>query len=231
MSAILFRRFLADPLKIAYVVPSSKPMIRRVLDKLDFARGRVFVEFGGGEGCYTRELVKRLAPEARLLVFELDEQLAEHLRKQFLHDGRVLIFQQDAATFRDELHKIGIREADYVVSGIPFSYLEPKKKREILLAVHEGLTQDGKFVVYQVTPELKRHTQMFAEHEVEYFLANIPPMFIVACHKSSTALHLARRPNRSPHSDSKNAARNTNSSTASLARGSGTSESLGKQLP
>jgi phospholipid N-methyltransferase len=188
MSAILFRRFLASPLQVAYVLPSSKALVKRVLGKMDFAKARVFVEFGAGEGCYTRELAKRLAPDAKLLTFELDEHLAEHLRRQFRHDPRVIVYNQDAATFREELHKLGIREADYVLSGIPFSYLEPRKKKEILTAVHEGLTPEGQFIVYQVTPELKGHTRMFAAHEVEYFLANIPPMFIVACHKSPITL-------------------------------------------
>ena len=196
MSAILFRRFLASPLQVAYVLPSSKGLVRRVLDKMDFGKARVFVEFGAGEGCYTRELAKRLAPDAKLLAFELDDHLAEHLREQFRDDDRVLIYNQDAASFRDELHKLGFSEADYVVSGIPFSYLEPKKKKEILRAVHEGLTPDGQFIVYQVTPELKAHTKMFAAHEVEYFLASIPPMFIVACHKSETTVQPKRRPKR-----------------------------------
>jgi phospholipid N-methyltransferase len=206
MSAILFRRFLADPLKIAYVVPSSKALIKRVLDRMDFQRGRVFVEFGGGEGCHTREMAKRLAPDARLLVFELDAQLADHLRQQFRQDDRVLIYNQDAATFREELQKLGFHHADYVVSGIPFSYLEPKKKKEILNAVHEGLTPDGQFIVYQVTPELKGHTRMFAAHEVEYFLANIPPMFIVACHKSEITLQPKKRPKKKPKSRRREAA-------------------------
>ena len=193
MSAILFRRFLARPLQVAYVLPSSKGLVRRVLEKMDFERAKVFVEFGGGEGCYTRELAKRLAPDAKLMVFELDVHLAEHLREQFKNDDRVVIYCQDAATFRDEMHKLGLREADYVISGIPFSYLDPKKKKEILQAVHEGLTAVGQFLVYQVTPELKSHTRMFAAHEVEYFFASIPPMFIVDCHKSETTL----RPKRS----------------------------------
>ncbi len=196
MSAILFRRFLARPLQVAYVLPSSKGLVRRVLDKMDFDKARVFVEFGAGEGCYTRELAKRLAPDAKLLAFELDNHLADHLREQFRDDDRVLIYNQDAASFREELHKLGFTEADYVVSGIPFSYLEPKKKKEILRAVHEGLTPDGQFLVYQVTPELKAHTKMFAAHEVEYFLASIPPMFIVACHKSEATVQLKRRPKR-----------------------------------
>ncbi len=206
MSSILFRRFLADPLKIAYVVPSSKALVRRVLDRMDFAKARVFVEFGAGEGCYTRELAKRLAPDAKLLTFELDAHLADHLREQFRDDPRVMIYQQDAATFRDELRKLGIREADYVISGIPFSYLQPKKKKEILNAVHEGLTNDGQFIVYQVTPELKGHTRMFAAHEVEYFLANIPPMFIVACHKSEITLQPKKRAKKKPKAHRREAA-------------------------
>jgi hypothetical protein len=33
---------------------------------------------------------------------------------------------------------------------------------------------------------------MYAAHEVEYFLASIPPMFIVACHKSETTVRPKR---------------------------------------
>lgn len=197
MSAILFRRFLARPLQVAYVLPSSKALVRRVLDKMDFARARVFVEFGAGEGCYTRELAKRLSPDSRLLVFELDPHLAEHLRHQFRNDGRVIVYDTDAANFLEELHKLGLNHADYVLSGIPFSYLEPRKKKQIIATVHEGLTADGQFVVYQVTPELRAHTRMFAAHEVEYFLANLPPMFILSCHKSAITLPKKARKKKS----------------------------------
>ncbi len=184
MSAILFRRFLAQPKQIAYVVPSSKALIARALQRMDFTKGRTFVEFGGGEGCITREILTRMAPDAHLLVFELDAELAEHLRQQFGHDTRVHIYQSDAAHFNDELHKLGLSRTDYVISGIPFSYIPPPKKREILHAVHDGLSDDGLFIVYQVTMELKGHGRMFAACEVEYFLANFPPMFILAFHKS-----------------------------------------------
>lgn len=194
MSAILFRRFLADPLKIAYVVPSSKKLISRVLHRMDFATARTFVEFGGGEGCYTREVARRMSPDARILVFELDPHLAEHLRHQFKDDERVLIYESDAAHYRDELHKLGLSHADYVISGIPFSYIPPPKKKEILHAVHDGLSRDGLFIVYQVTMELKGHGRMFAACEVEYFLANIPPMFVLAFHKSEVTL--SKRPAR-----------------------------------
>ncbi len=192
MSAILFRRFLARPMQVAYVLPSSKKLIRRVLDHMDFEKAKTFVEFGGGEGCYTREIVKHLAPDGRLLVFELDPHLAEHLRKQFRHDERILIYESDAAHFRDELHKLGIRQADYVISGIPFSYIPPGKKKQILHAVHDGLSEEGMFIVYQVTMELKGHARMFAACEVEYCLATIPPMFVLAFHKTEVTVRKKR---------------------------------------
>jgi phospholipid N-methyltransferase len=195
MSAtLLFRRFLADPMKIAYVVPSSKGMVKRVLGRMDFEKSRVFVEFGGGEGCYTRQIARRMLPDAKLLVFELDPHLAEHLRTQFRDDPRVLIYESDAAHFRDELHKLSLSHADYVISGIPFSYIEPKAKKVILHSVHDGLTQDGLFIVYQVSMELKGHARMFPGCEIEYFLANIPPMFILAFHKSEITLR--KKPRR-----------------------------------
>ena len=199
MSAtLLFRRFLADPMKIAYVVPSSRGMVKRTLERMDFERARVFVEFGGGEGCYTRQIARRMAPEAKLLVFELDPHLAEHLRRQFRDDPRVLVYQSDAALFRDELHTLGLKHADYVISGIPFSYIEPAAKKVILHSVHDGLSHEGMFIVYQVSMELKGHARMFPGCEVEYFLANIPPMFILAFHKSEITLRKKPRRAKKP---------------------------------
>lgn len=196
MSAtLLFRRFLADPMRVAYVLPSSKKLIRRVLRDLDFHGAKVFVEFGGGEGCYTRELVKRLAPDAKLFVFEIDAELAAHLRKQFRGDDRVIISQTDAAHFRDELKRHGFARADYVISGIPFSYIPAAKKKAILHAVHEGLDDAGIFFVYQLTAELKGHGRMFAACETEYFFANIPPIFLLSFHKTAP-LPKSRRPRK-----------------------------------
>ena len=206
MSAILFRRFLARPKQVAYVLPSSKKLIARVLDHMDFATTKTVVEFGGGEGCYTREIVKRLPADGRLLVFELDPHLAEHLRTQFRDDERVLVYESDAAHFRDELHKLNVRHADYVISGIPFSYIPAGKKREILHAVHDGLSADGMFIVYQVTTELKGHARMFAACEIEYCLATIPPMFVLAFHKTDSTVGRKRAKKRKPQKRGKAAA-------------------------
>ena len=40
------------------------------------------------------------------------------------------------------------------------------------------LAPGGSFIIYQVTNELRQHAKIFDQAESEYFLQNIPPMFI-----------------------------------------------------
>ena len=185
MSALLFKRFLAQPLRIAYILPSSKILVRKAADKIDFTKPSTIVEFGPGEGCHTRELVRRMHPESRLLLFELDPQLAEHLHDQFDGDKRVEILNIDAIHIKRELRNRGIEYCDYVVSGIPFSCVEVNKKRSMVRAVFDALAPNptSAFIIYQVTNELKQHAKMFPRTESEYFVPNVPPMILTVYYK------------------------------------------------
>ena len=103
MSLLFFKRVLANPLRVGYLVPSSPFLTRQTASQLDYSRPRVIVELGPGEGCHTREIVKRMGPDSRLVLFEVDPEFVSHLRRQFREDDRVTVLQTDA------LH---IREAD-----------------------------------------------------------------------------------------------------------------------
>src|SRR5579871_6318620 len=105
MSAIFLKRFLQRPFQVASVIPSSPALIRRVASKMDFSAPRVIVEYGPGEGCHTREIARRMNPESRLILFELDPEFADHLRDQFRDDPRVEVLNQDAALLNEELAK------------------------------------------------------------------------------------------------------------------------------
>ena len=64
-------------------MPSSQTMIRRVSDKMDLSRPVVVAEYGPGEGCHTREMLKRAHPESKFLLFELDPEFCQDLERQF----------------------------------------------------------------------------------------------------------------------------------------------------
>jgi phospholipid N-methyltransferase len=186
MSALFFKRFLQRPFQIASIVPSSKALVERVADKIDFEQARVIAEYGPGEGVHSRSIARRMAPDAQLLLFELDAAFSRDLERQFADDPRVHVINGDAARLPHELEQRGIPHCDYILSGIPFSILKIDKKIALLQKTHDALATGGSFIIYQVTNELKQHAvPIFEEAESEYFLQNIPPMFITVFRKGA----------------------------------------------
>jgi phosphatidylethanolamine/phosphatidyl-N-methylethanolamine N-methyltransferase len=184
MSVLFFKRFLKRPFQIASIMPSSRALVERVASKIDFDRARVIAEYGPGEGVHSRALAQRMRPDAQLLLFELDPHFSRVLARQFAGDPRVRVINANAATIRSELIQRGIAQCDYIISGIPFSILEKEKKRNLLQQTHEALAPGGAFIIYQVTNELRQHATDFASAASEYFLQNIPPMFITVFRKA-----------------------------------------------
>ena len=184
MSVLFFKRFLQRPFQIASIVPSSKALVKRVARKMDFSQPRVIAEYGPGEGVHSREIARRMSPDSHLLLFELDPAFSRDLERQFARDRRVHVVHGDAVRLPQELARRGIAYCDYILSGIPFSILKIEKKRTLLQKTHDALAPGGSFIIYQVTNELKQHATLFAHAKSEYFLQNIPPMFITVFQKA-----------------------------------------------
>jgi phospholipid N-methyltransferase len=185
MSALFFKRFLQRPFQVASIIPSSKALVKKVARKMDFSAPRIIAEYGPGEGVHSREIARRMSPDSQLLLFELDAAFSRDLQRQFADDRRVHVINGDAAKLPEELRRRGISHCDYILSGIPFSILEIKKKRALLEKTYEALADGGRFIIYQVTNELRQHATIFERAESEYVLQNIPPMFITVFHKIS----------------------------------------------
>src|SRR5262249_6668398 len=184
VSTLFFKQFLKRPFQIASIVPSSKALVEPVASKIDFSQPRVIAEYGPGEGVHSREIARRMCPDSNLLLFELDPAFARDLERQFAGDRRVRVIHGDAASLPHELQRRGIYSCDYILSGIPFSILQIEKKRALLQKTHDALAPGGSFIIYQVTNELKQHATLFEHAQSEYFLQNIPPMFITVFQKT-----------------------------------------------
>jgi phospholipid N-methyltransferase len=184
VSTLFFKQFLKRPFQVASIVPSSKALVERVASKIDFSQPRVIAEYGPGEGVHSREIARRMCPDSNLILFELDRTFARDLQRQFAGDQRVRVIHGDAASLPHELTRRGIDCCDYILSGIPFSILKIEKKRALLQKTHDALAPGGSFIIYQVTNELKQHATLFEHAQSEYFLQNIPPMFITVFQKT-----------------------------------------------
>ena len=203
MSLLLFKRFMSRPTQVASVIPSSPALIKRVMSKFDLSQPRVIAEFGPGEGCFSRALARRLCAGSRLLLLELDPHLSRHLAHQFRDDPRVEVAHSDAAHISEVLAERGLTHCDYVLSGIPFGFLDPHKKRDLLQKTFQALVPapHAAFIVYQVTAELRRHTAAFPRTESEYCVANIPPLHLLKFYRTPPGQGSSLgRPADGPHS-------------------------------
>lgn len=184
MSLLFFQRVLANPLRVGYVVPSSPFLTRQTAGRLDFSRPRIIVELGPGEGCHTRQIVKRMTPESRLILFELDPQFVRHLKKQFGHDNRITVLQADALDLPETLKNLGHPRCDYIVSGLPFLVIEKDLKSRILNRIAEAMDAESRLITYQVTTQLCDEDHLFELAGREYCPLNIPPINVLEFRRS-----------------------------------------------
>ena len=184
MSLLFFKRVLANPIQVGYLVPSSGFLTRRTAKRIDFSKPRVVVELGPGEGCHTRQIVRRMDAGSKLILIELDAHFAAHLRKQFLHDPRVTVVQSDALHLATTLGDMGISNPDYIVSGIPFTIMERDLREKLLANIALAMGPDSIFITYQVSLRISEHA-LFDLSRSEHCLFNVPPINVMELRKSA----------------------------------------------
>lgn len=141
-------------------VPSSQFLTEKILAPIDFENARVIVEYGAGVGNISIEILRRMRSDAKLLVFELNEDLVAFLKKEY-NDSRFIASGHSAADVESVLQQYNLDKADYVISGVPFSTIPPAIAAKIVKATKQILKPNGKFLVYQfrqkVLDYLKSH--------------------------------------------------------------------------
>jgi phospholipid N-methyltransferase len=175
------RTSIRHPLMIGAMFPSSPYLVRHVLEEIDFNNALVVVEYGPGVGTFTRQLLARMRPDAKLLAIETNADFVTELRAA-LSDPRLHIAHASAENVGTELAKSGFAGADYIISGIPFTALPDAIRRRILLASREALNENGKFLVYQYTrailPGLRK---VFGAIRCKFEPRNILPAQVFVC--------------------------------------------------
>jgi len=183
---LFFREFLRHPTMIASVIPSSRRTIEAMLSRVDWSRTRLFVEYGPGVGTFCGSILERLAPDATLLVLDTNPAFIEYLRRRF-SDTRFIAVHGSAADVNEIIAAHGFEQADYVLSGLPFSTLPAGVGEAIATATHEALAPGGAFLIYQFSPRVLRLVEpLFAriERDIEWW--NIPPCGLFWAYKAES---------------------------------------------
>jgi phospholipid N-methyltransferase len=175
------KNFLQHPRMLGSLVPSSRFLIDRLLGKIDWKRARTVVEYGPGVGTITAHILERMEPEARLVVFEMNEDFVRYLTRT-IPDKRLHVVHGSAENVQRELDRLKLDGADFIISGIPFTTMPMELREKIMRESREALNPGGAALVYQFTravlPYLRSH---FRRIDQDFEPRNILPARLFYC--------------------------------------------------
>jgi len=169
------RGFLKNPVMVGSVIPSSKVLIDRMLEPVKWDEVKLFVEYGPGVGTFTRPILDRLAPDAKLIAVDTNEDFIKFLAKD-IDDPRLIAVHGSAAEVEQIVADHGFTHADYVLSGLPFSTLPPGVGQAIGAATSRVIRAGGAFLVYQFSPKVRDFiAPHFERIDRGFEWINVPP--------------------------------------------------------
>ncbi|MFC3440243.1 class I SAM-dependent methyltransferase [Sphingobium rhizovicinum] len=188
---MFFRQFVKHPGMIGSVIPSSATLVDRMLDQVDWRNTRLFVEYGPGVGTFTRPILDRLPADATLLAIDVNLDFVAYLEAE-IDDPRLRVVHGSAADVRRFIKEAGHYQADYVLSGIPFSTLPDGVGAAICAETRTALRSGGAFLIYQYSRYVCRMlTPVFEDVSDSLEWRNIPPCRMIRAVKQEALAQAA----------------------------------------
>jgi phospholipid N-methyltransferase len=169
------RGFIKNPVMVGSIIPSSRVLIDKMLRPVDWETTRLFVEYGPGVGTFTRPILERLPPDAKLVTVDTNADFTRYLRES-IEDPRLVPVTGSAADIEKILLERDLGNADYVLSGLPFSTLPPGVGEAIGEATANVIRPGGAFLVYQFSPKVLDFIKPYFDRiERGFEWINVPP--------------------------------------------------------
>lgn len=171
--------------QVASISPTSRRCVEEICRSIDFSQALTIIEFGPGDGAFTEYLLEKMRTDATLIAIETNHDFVHKLPKK-LRDRRLEIVHGSAADLAQILQSRDITSADYILSGIPFSFIADDLKDQILHDTASLISPAGKFLVYQslAAPNGRKSLiasmQRYFRIEATYNLfLNLPPLYVL----------------------------------------------------
>jgi phosphatidylethanolamine/phosphatidyl-N-methylethanolamine N-methyltransferase len=177
------RNFWKEKKMVGAMSPSSRFLAKKMLESINFSEARIIVELGPGTGVFTRRMLEDLRPDGVLLVFELNDSFMKLLKKEF-NDPRVHLIHDSAEKIGEYLEKLGLAQADCVVSSLPLANFPEDLKMRILKESYKVMHNDSLYVQFQYSLNAKKAIKsLFQSVRITFTPANFPPAFVYTCKK------------------------------------------------
>ncbi|MDI6402065.1 rRNA adenine N-6-methyltransferase family protein [Balneolaceae bacterium ANBcel3] len=177
MSTVSYIKNFIKDRRVASITPTSRYTIERVCQRIDFSKSLKIIEYGPADGVFTKKILEKMTPDSVLAAIEINKNFCQQLHA--IEDTRLHVFNESVEHVDRVIEELGWNEVDYIISGVPFSFISDDIKTEILKRSAEVLNGDGMFLAYQTSSHLKPFlSKQFKEVDTEYEIRNIPPMCV-----------------------------------------------------
>lgn len=171
--SLFFKRWLANPLQMGSIIPSSATFSRLIAERVQFDDDEVVVELGAGTGTVTRALLRAGVPTEKLVVVEIVPDMAQHLRESF---PGVQVICGDGLDLPRVLEQAGAGKVGDVICGIPLVMLPKPIKRKIVGAMLAASPTRGFLhLSYCITSPLASAELGLTGKRLAWTMKNFPP--------------------------------------------------------
>lgn len=129
---LFFRRWLANPLQMGSVTPSSPALCNLITQRIRRAPDEMVLELGAGTGVISRAIVASGVPPDKLVVIEIVPAMARLLRETL---PGVTVIEGDAWRLAELLPASWRGRLGTVVCGIPLVLLSLSRQRGLVEAI------------------------------------------------------------------------------------------------
>lgn len=177
---MFFYKFLQSPGQIGSIAPSSTALAKKMMEPIDWDKTASIVELGAGTGVFTRWIQQYKRSGCKFIAFEKELEMRQRLVEEFPH----LPFYEDANELSIVLSRLGIGQADCIVSGLPFANFSQEQRDRLVGEIYTSLQPGGLFIAFQYSLQMKKQLEAtFADVSIKMVPFNLPPAFVYVCRK------------------------------------------------
>ena len=154
------------------ITKTPKTVLKKILSEVPIENLNAIVELGAGKGEITRNIITKIKQECRYVAFEINEQFASKLKRDF---PQIEVLTKDALTFDTLINQ----KVDLLICSLPLSFFEKNVRKQLLEKIRDSVVVQGKVIIlfhaFWIIPELK---EVFPKYKL-IRLFHIPPYYIL----------------------------------------------------
>lgn len=177
-----FSRVFANWTTVGAFAPSSRALARAMCDAVDWSACKTILEVGPGTGSFTAEILRRMRPDARLIVLEKDKVFYDALVVEY---PQIRVIHGDIQNLDAILKAEGVESVDAILSGLPLLLFPAPLIQSFFRSAGKFLPPGGPLIQFTYHARRFRALTRDLVDEVDtlkYVPWNFPPASVLRIH-------------------------------------------------